>query len=201
MPKVHCSYNLHIRFDLNFSQTILAQVDRDSCIVRLVEIMDDVFSFVKEAEPMKKIESHGPIIELMSQQATECAYFIRDYAMNKSLCRSSPTLHVGRCCMLYQGNEPSKIVSCRTLIARSNSTRTSSTNSSQLFKVVPFFRQRSSSPACSAISIVLVRDLIYHVLPPQLISIKPRVSTSMTYPMPMVHVLTPPRDVFLGPAI
>src|SRR6266550_1375217 len=58
--------------------------------------MDDVFSFVKEAEPVKKIESHGPIIGLMSQQATECAYFIRDYAMSKSLCRSSSsTLHAG----------------------------------------------------------------------------------------------------------
>ncbi len=94
MPKVRSSYALRVHFELNFSQTILAQVDRDSCIVRLVEIMDDVFSFVKEAEPIKKIESHGPIIEIMSHQATECAYFIRDYAMNKSLCRSSSTLHV-----------------------------------------------------------------------------------------------------------
>ncbi len=66
----------------------MAQVDRDRYIVRLVEVMDDVFSFVKEAEPIKKIESHGQIIELVSQQTTECAYFIRDYAMNKSLCRS-----------------------------------------------------------------------------------------------------------------
>jgi hypothetical protein len=92
--KVRSSYTIHIHFDLNLSQTILAQVDRDSCIVRLVEIMDDVFSFVKEAEPIKKIESHGRIIELMAQQTTECAYFIRDYAMNKSFCRSSSTLHV-----------------------------------------------------------------------------------------------------------
>ena len=95
VPKVRSSYTSHIHFDLNFLQSILAQVDRDSSIVHLVEIMDDVFSFVKEAEPIKKIESHGPIIELMSQQATECAYFIRDYAMNKSLCRSSSALHVG----------------------------------------------------------------------------------------------------------
>ncbi len=108
VPKVRSSYTLCIHFDLNLSQTILAQVDRDSCIVRLVEIMDDVFSFVKEAEPIKKIESHGPIIGLMSQQATECAYFIRDYATNKSLCRSSSILHVGvsHCCIHYQGREP-----------------------------------------------------------------------------------------------
>ena len=95
VPKVRSSYTLHIHLNLNISQAILAQVDRDSCIVRLVEIMDDAFAFVKEAEPIKKIESHGPIIELMSRQATECAYFIRDYAMNKSLCRSLSTPHVG----------------------------------------------------------------------------------------------------------
>jgi hypothetical protein len=85
--KARFSYTMHMHFDLNLSQTILAQVDRDSCIIRLVEIMDDVYSFVKEAEPMKKIESHGRIIALMAQQTTECAYFIRDYAMNKSFCR------------------------------------------------------------------------------------------------------------------
>ena len=58
--------------------------------------MDDVFLFIKEAGPIRKIESHAQIIELMSRQATECAYFIRDYAMNKSLCRSSSTLHIER---------------------------------------------------------------------------------------------------------
>jgi hypothetical protein len=89
LPKVRSSNSIH--YDLNISQTILDQVDRDGCIVHLVEIMDDVFSFVKEAEPIKKIRSHAQIIELMSRQATECAYFIRDYAMNKSLCRSSST--------------------------------------------------------------------------------------------------------------
>ena len=103
VPTVRSSYTLHIRFNMNLSQTVLAQVNRDSCIIRLVEVMDDVFSFVKEAEPIKKIESHRPIIELMSQQATECAYFIRDYAMNKSLCRLTSTLHVGmsHCCVPY----------------------------------------------------------------------------------------------------
>jgi len=182
---------------------MLAQVDRDSRIVGLVEIMDDVFSFVKEAEPIKKIESHGRVIELMVQQTTECAYFIREYAMNKSLCRSTSSLHirVSHCCVHYQGNEPLKTVSCRTLTAVLNYIRTSSRNSSQLFKIIPIFRPRSSSPVFSTISIVLVRDLICHVLPLQLLSIKPRISTSTTYPMPKVHVLTPTRCVFLGLAI
>ncbi|KIM86900.1 hypothetical protein PILCRDRAFT_815342 [Piloderma croceum F 1598] len=65
-------------------KTIIVQADRDDCIVHLVQVMDDVYSFVKEAEPMKKIESHRRIVALMAQQTTECAYFIRDYAKIKS---------------------------------------------------------------------------------------------------------------------
>jgi hypothetical protein len=72
--------------DLMLSQTIVAQMDRDDCIVHLLEVIDDVYFFVHEAEPVKKIESHGRIITLMAQQTTECAYFIRDYAMDKSFC-------------------------------------------------------------------------------------------------------------------
>ena len=72
--------------DLRFSQTILAQVDRDNSIVHLVEVMGDVFSFVKEAKPLKEIESHRRILALMAQQTTECAYFIQGYAMNKNFC-------------------------------------------------------------------------------------------------------------------
>ena len=92
--KARSSYAIHIYFDLNLSQTVLAQVDRDNAIVGLVEIIDDVLSFVKEAEPVKKIKSHGRIIALMAQQTTECAYFIRDYATNKSFCRSASTPHI-----------------------------------------------------------------------------------------------------------
>ncbi|KIM90604.1 hypothetical protein PILCRDRAFT_1868 [Piloderma croceum F 1598] len=63
---------------------IVAQTDRDDCITRLVEVMDDIYLFVQEAEPVKKIKSHGRIVALMAQQTTECAYFIRDYATNKN---------------------------------------------------------------------------------------------------------------------
>jgi hypothetical protein len=68
-------------------------MDRDDSIVRLVETMDDVYSFVEEAEPMKKIESLGRIIELIAHQTTECAYFIRDYALSKDFCMWVPGLH------------------------------------------------------------------------------------------------------------
>ena len=80
---------------MRLSQTILAQVDRDDCIIYLLEVMDDVYSFVKEAEPAKRIGSQGRIVAVMAQQTTECAYFIRDYAMNKSFCMSASALHAG----------------------------------------------------------------------------------------------------------
>lgn len=55
--------------------------------------MDNTYSFVQEAQPMKKIESHGRIVALMAQQTTECAYFIRDYTLNKDFCRSPSIFH------------------------------------------------------------------------------------------------------------
>lgn len=72
----------------NCTQAILAQKDRDGSIDRLVETVNDMYSFVHEAEPLKKIQSHARIVSLMTSQTTECAYFIRDYAKNKSFCTS-----------------------------------------------------------------------------------------------------------------
>jgi hypothetical protein len=83
---------VYVNFDLIPLQSILDQVDRDDSIVRLVETINDVYSFVEEAEPMKKIKSLGRIIKLMTQQTTECAYFIRDYATDKDLCMSASAL-------------------------------------------------------------------------------------------------------------
>jgi hypothetical protein len=74
-------------------QIIVAQMDRDNSIIHLVEVMDDIYLFVQEAEPVKKIKSHCRIVALMAQQTTECAYFIRDYATNKSFCMSTFILH------------------------------------------------------------------------------------------------------------
>src|ERR1700691_5895126 len=125
---------------LRLSQTILAQVDRDEGVVHLAEVMDDAYSFVKEAEPIKKIESHGRIILLMAQQTTECAYFIRDYATNKGFCMLVSALHmeVPHPFLHCQGNERSKTVLCPTSIARSNNMRTSSKSSKWLFRMALF---------------------------------------------------------------
>ncbi|KAH7922058.1 WD40 repeat-like protein [Leucogyrophana mollusca] len=46
--------------------------------------MNNAYSFVREADPLKKIDSHNQYICVLSQQTIECAYFIRDYAKNKS---------------------------------------------------------------------------------------------------------------------
>ncbi|KAH7913261.1 WD40-repeat-containing domain protein [Hygrophoropsis aurantiaca] len=63
---------------------VLAQKDRDDSIIKLMEAMNRAYAFVQEAEPLRKIEFHREVITLLSQQTLECAYFIRDYARNKS---------------------------------------------------------------------------------------------------------------------
>ena len=84
--------------------------------------MDDIYSFVKEAEPLKKIKSHARIVALMAQQTTECAYFIRDYALNKCFCTSADAVQTDQSdnFICHQGNKPSKTVLHRMSMARSH---------------------------------------------------------------------------------
>src|ERR1700733_10476634 len=93
--KVRSLYAI-LTFGPRLAQIILAQVDRDSSIIHLVEVISDVYSFLKEAEPIKKIESNCRIFSFVAQQTTECAYFIRDYAMNKTFCMSVHQLHTDK---------------------------------------------------------------------------------------------------------
>ena len=134
-------------------------------MVHLLKVMDDVYSFVKEAEPIKKIESLGGIMALMAKQTTECAYFIRDYAMNKSFCMSISAFPAeGSHRHLHlQGNEPSKTVSCPLSMARSNSTRTSSKSSKRHLKNALFSRLRLPSPASWMTSKTSVSSSTYHL--------------------------------------
>ena len=67
---------------------MLSQKARDEAIDRLVEVMNDVYSFVHEAEALKDIESHKQIVAVITKQTIDCAYFIRDYAINKNFCMS-----------------------------------------------------------------------------------------------------------------
>lgn len=41
--------------------------------------MDDLLSFVKDARPLERFQSHERIMLRIAQQVTECGYFIREY--------------------------------------------------------------------------------------------------------------------------
>jgi hypothetical protein len=88
-------------------QSILTQIDRDNRIHQLVEVIDDVYSFVKDADIVKKIESQEKIFAAMVQQTTECAYFIRDYAI-KGFCGSAPALGQAGSSPLFTGKRTIK---------------------------------------------------------------------------------------------
>ena len=70
--------------------------------MELVQTMEDSFSFVVNAEELKKyLEAEQGIIKQILHQVMECAYFIRDYCrghfgMRKSLFPTySKTDHLG----------------------------------------------------------------------------------------------------------
>jgi hypothetical protein len=48
--------------------------------------MSDAFTFIQEAEALEKIQMLKPTTLKLAQQTTECAYFIRDYAKDRSFC-------------------------------------------------------------------------------------------------------------------
>lgn len=65
---------------------LVKQKNRDEQIVRLAGSLNDVFTFVNDAEPLKGIEAHIKTITLLIQQVTECGYFICEYAKQKNIC-------------------------------------------------------------------------------------------------------------------
>ncbi|KAF9460308.1 WD40-repeat-containing domain protein [Collybia nuda] len=80
------------------SKFMVDQMDRDENIQRLVSLLDDIFEFLGEAsqlETIAELTNHQEnqssdvrlrtqirILALLSQQVTECAHFICDYAKN-----------------------------------------------------------------------------------------------------------------------
>lgn len=53
-----------------------------------MKTIDDIHSFVEDAEPLKKMESHRKMMENMSRLTMEAAYFIRDYTVDKDFCKA-----------------------------------------------------------------------------------------------------------------
>jgi hypothetical protein len=54
--------------------------------------MRDTYAVLLEVEPVKKVESHKPVVVSLMKQTVECGYFIRDYAKVKNFCMLFPLL-------------------------------------------------------------------------------------------------------------
>ena len=52
-----------------------------------METIDDAHSFLLDAEPTETIKTHREILEDLSSLTMECAYLVRDYAVDKSFCK------------------------------------------------------------------------------------------------------------------
>jgi hypothetical protein len=59
--------------------------------------MEETYAFVQEVDPLKKVESHRPIIISLMKHTIDCGYFIRDYAKIKNFCMLFPIVS-GDCC-------------------------------------------------------------------------------------------------------
>jgi hypothetical protein len=56
--------------------------------------MGNVYNFVDEAEPLKKIESQKSVMTRLARQTTECGYFLCSYDKNKFFCMSAAELRI-----------------------------------------------------------------------------------------------------------
>ena len=56
-----------------------AQQDRDDRVRKLWGIVPDALDFMKQAEPLKKIEGLGNTVQSLMNQIYECALFLRGY--------------------------------------------------------------------------------------------------------------------------
>ena len=73
-----------------FIQLPVDQKNRDDAINRLARTMSDVFAFVEDAETLKRVEANVKTITLLTQQVTECAYFITEYTKQRNFCQLPP---------------------------------------------------------------------------------------------------------------
>ncbi|KAF7967335.1 hypothetical protein HWV62_34697 [Athelia sp. TMB] len=63
-------------------KAIIAQRRSDDAVFHLMETIDDVHSFLSEAERTETFKKHPKFLEDLSALTLECAYFIRDYTAN-----------------------------------------------------------------------------------------------------------------------
>ena len=55
------------------------QQEMDEKVIHLVQIMAEVYSFVKDVDSLKKIERLEYVVMEIAKQTVECAIFIREY--------------------------------------------------------------------------------------------------------------------------
>ncbi|KZP10853.1 hypothetical protein FIBSPDRAFT_757549 [Athelia psychrophila] len=63
---------------------IIAQKERDDAVYRLMDTINDVHLFIKDAKALESIESHRKVFVALGSLTVECAYLIRDYSMVKN---------------------------------------------------------------------------------------------------------------------
>ena len=62
-------------------------MERDEKIQGLLTGLNEVFEFMKQAEPLNNIDLHKKNLTALAQQAADCGYFITSYAKNKNFCK------------------------------------------------------------------------------------------------------------------
>ena len=67
-------------------QEVQNQVELDTNVMSLAEIINDTFDIVEKADELRR-ESKSKIIMRMIQQTTECAWFVRDYMKIENFCK------------------------------------------------------------------------------------------------------------------
>jgi hypothetical protein len=72
----------------SFVQIILAQVYRDTAVLKLLDKLSEVYIFIAQHKMRGEISSMHAILGKISQQTRECARFIKNYSETKNLCES-----------------------------------------------------------------------------------------------------------------
>ena len=67
-------------------QEVQNQVELDTNVMSLAEIINDTFDIVEKADELRR-ESKSKIIMRIVQQTTECAWFVRDYMKVENFCK------------------------------------------------------------------------------------------------------------------
>ncbi|KAG2335673.1 WD40 repeat-like protein [Suillus weaverae] len=68
------------------AKIILAQADHDATVLKLLEKLSEVYSFITQDEMLGQISSMRAILGYISQQTRECAHLIKNYLETSNFC-------------------------------------------------------------------------------------------------------------------